>query len=126
MIREEFMGGVVYTQSNIDAIYADHEARLKEVNRVKEDFRKVALDLDTEASELRAQLKEKDEEIKWLREENKYFTAELEALQQPKSCEGCKYGKYGADSRGIEVECTLIWHCSRGNGFPDRYEAKDQ
>ena len=51
--------------------------------------------------------------------------AELEALQQPKSCDGCKYGKYGADSRGIEVECTLIWHCARGNGFPDRYEPKD-
>ena len=49
---------------------------------------------------------------------------ELEALQQPKSCDGCKYGKFGADSRGIEVECTLIWHCARGNGFPDRYELK--
>ena len=50
--------------------------------------------------------------------------AELEALQS-RSCEGCKYGKFGADSRGIEVECTLIWHCARGNGFPDRYELKD-
>ena len=49
--------------------------------------------------------------------------AELEALQQ-RSCEGCKHGKYGADSRGIEVGCTLIWHCARGNGFPDRYEPK--
>ena len=52
--------------------------------------------------------------------------AELVALQQHKSCEGCKHGKYGADSRGIEVECTLIWHCARGNGFPDRYEPKEQ
>ena len=51
---------------------------------------------------------------------------ELEALQAPKSCEGCKYGKFGADSRGIEVECTLIWHCARGNGFPDRYEPKEK
>ena len=50
---------------------------------------------------------------------------ELEALQS-RSCEGCKYGKFGADSRGIEVECTLIWHCARGNGFPDRYEPKEQ
>ena len=50
---------------------------------------------------------------------------ELEALQQ-RSCKGCKYGKFGADSRGIEVECTLIWHCARGNGFPDRYEPKEQ
>lgn len=49
--------------------------------------------------------------------------AELEALQS-RSCEGCKYGKFSADSRGIEVECTLIWHCARGNGFPDRYEPK--
>ena len=51
--------------------------------------------------------------------------AELEALQS-RSCDGCKYGKYGADSRGIEVECTLIWHCARGNGFPDRYEPKEK
>ena len=51
--------------------------------------------------------------------------AELEALQS-KSCNGCKYGKFGVDSRGIEVECTLIWHCARGNGFPDRYEPKEK
>ena len=50
--------------------------------------------------------------------------SELEALKS-RSCDGCKYGKYGADSRGIEVECTLIWHCARGNGFSDRY-AKEQ
>ena len=60
-----------------------------------------------------------------LYESLKAVEAELEALQQ-RSCEGCKYGKYGADSRGIEVECTLIWHCARGNGFPDRYEPKEQ
>ena len=52
--------------------------------------------------------------------------AELEVLQQPKSCDGCKYGKFGADSRGIEVECTLIWHCARGNIYADRYEPKEQ
>ena len=51
--------------------------------------------------------------------------AELEEAMKPKSCDGCKYGKFGADSRGIEVECTLIWHCARGNGFPDRYEPKE-
>ena len=59
-----------------------------------------------------------------LYESLKAVEAELEALQY-RSCEGCKHGKYGADSRGIEVECTLIWHCARGNGFPDRYEPKD-
>lgn len=32
MTLEEFMGGIVYTQSNIDTIYADHEAQLKESN----------------------------------------------------------------------------------------------
>ena len=51
---------------------------------------------------------------------------ELEEAMKPNSCEGCKHGKYGADSRGIEVECTLIWHCARGNGFPDRYEPKEK
>lgn len=55
----------------------------------------------------------------------KYVVPELEALQQ-RSCEGCKYGKFGADSRGIEVECTLIWQCARGNIYADRYEAKEQ
>lgn len=52
--------------------------------------------------------------------------AELEALQQPKSCDGCKYGKYGADDRGIEVECILVWKCARGNYFADKYEPKEQ
>ena len=56
------------------------------------------------------------------REQIKEAIAELEELMKPKSCDGCKYGKFGADSRGIEVECTLIWHCARGNGCPDRYE----
>ena len=50
---------------------------------------------------------------------------ELEALRT-KSCDGCKYGIFGADSRGIEVECTLLWHCARVNDCPDRYEAKEQ
>lgn len=54
-----------------------------------------------------------------------YVQLELEEAMKPKSCEGCKYGKFGADSRGIEVECTLIWHCARGNGFPDRYKPKE-
>ena len=49
----------------------------------------------------------------------------FEEAIKPKSCDGCKYGKFGADSRGIEVECTLIWHCARGNGYPDRYEPKE-
>ena len=51
----------------VNIIFNDHEAQLKEVNRVKEDFRKVALDLDAEASELREQLKAKDEEIERLK-----------------------------------------------------------
>ena len=117
----------------IDQIYNDHEAQLKLASDVystdkmhmyqelkakdkitqdiKEayELKSIAYDLLLEAIKL------KDEEIE-----------RLKALQQHKSCEGCKYGKYGADSRGIEVECTLIWHCARGNGFPDRYEAKEQ
>lgn len=57
------------------------------------------------------------------REQIQEAISELEALRT-KSCNGCRHGKFGADSRGIEAECTLIWHCVRGNGFPDRYEPK--
>lgn len=49
--------------------------------------------------------------------------AELEALQN-RSCEGCKFGKFGVDSLGIEVECLLIWKCSRG--YKDNFEIKDK
>ena len=52
---------------------------------------------------------------------------ELEALQHHKNnCDGCKYGKFGVDDRGIEVECTLVWKCARGNYFADKYEPKDK
>ena len=40
--------------------------------------------------ELKEHLSDKDDQIKWLREELKYNEAELEALQQPKSCAKCK------------------------------------
>lgn len=36
--------------------------------------------------ELKEHLSDKDDQIKWLREELKYHKAELKALQQPKSC----------------------------------------
>ena len=61
-----FRGNISIRSKLIDQIFNDHEAQLKEVNRVKEDFRKVALDLDAEASELRTQLKAKDIAIELL------------------------------------------------------------
>lgn len=39
-----------------------------------------------------------------------------------KNCEGCKFGKFGIDSLGVEVECSLVWDCSRGR--KDNWEPK--
>ena len=49
--------------------------------------------IDQIFDEHEAQLKAKDKKIERLREELKYHEAELEALQQPKNCDGCWYGK---------------------------------
>lgn len=53
--------------------------------------------------------------------------AELEALaknhnSKVKNCEGCKFGKFGIDSLGVEAECSLLWDCSRGR--KDKWETK--
>ena len=68
--------------------------------------------------ELKEHLSDKDDQIKWLREELKYHEAELEALQS-RSCATCKYDgtfRYmGKDSR-----CT---RCC--NFFSNRYVPKD-
>ena len=48
--------------------------------------------------------------------------AELEAMKQ-RTCNGCKYGRFGIDSFGLEIECLLAYKCSRGQD--DRYEPKD-
>lgn len=52
--------------------------------------------------------------------------AELESLNsndnKVKTCEGCKFGKFGIDSLGVEVECSLVWDCSRGR--KDEWEPK--
>ena len=39
------------------------------------------------------------------------------------TCEGCKYGKFGVDSIGIEVECMINRDCTRGR--KDRWESKE-
>lgn len=85
------------------------------------------------------------ENIKWLedvfvtrKEENNFEVnilikdafreaiAELESLNsndnKVKTCEGCKFGKFGIDSLGVEVECSLLWDCSRGR--KDEWEPK--
>ena len=41
--------------------------------------------------ELKEHLSDKDDQIKWLREELKYHEAELEALQQSKQCNTCSF-----------------------------------
>ena len=46
---------------------------------------------------------------------------ENEALQN-KNCKGCKYGKYGIDSTGVEIECIVNWNCTRGK--IDMWESK--
>jgi hypothetical protein len=49
--------------------------------------------------------------------------SELEEAMKPKTCEGCRYGAFGVDSFGLEVECTIAYRCSRGND--DMFKPKD-
>ena len=49
--------------------------------------------------------------------------AELEEAMKPKTCDGCRYGAFGANGLGFEVECRIGYNCSRGR--EDRYEPKD-
>ena len=42
---------------------------------------------------------------------------------KPKTCEGCRYGAFGVDSFGLEIECTLAYKCSRGKD--DMFKPKD-
>lgn len=69
--------------------------------------------------------KEDDEYIsgnKYIEELNEAIK-ELEELNN-RSCEGCKFGKFGVNSIGVEVECSLNWNCSRGHS--DKFEAKEE
>ena len=63
MTREEFMGGIVYTQSNIDTIYADHEEQLKakdeeievlhsHLKTIDEDYSALASDFESAVMEI--------------------------------------------------------------------------
>ena len=45
-----------------------------------------------------------------------------EAMKQ-RTCEGCRYGAFGVDSFGMEIECTLAYRCSRGQD--DMFKPKD-
>lgn len=45
-----------------------------------------------------------------------------EAMKQ-RTCEGCRYGAFGVDSFGLEIECTLAYRCSRGQD--DMFKPKD-
>ena len=56
----------------------------------------------------------------------KSLEAELEALQQPKSCEGCKYDftpNFILNNVGDKID--ICYMCSRLERL-DRYEAKEQ
>ena len=59
-----------------------------------------------------AEIKAKEERIK-----------ELEEAMKPKTCDGCRYGAFGVDSFGLEIECTLAYRCSRGQD--DMFKQKD-
>lgn len=48
--------------------------------------------------------------------------SELEEAMKPKTCEGCRYGAFGVNGLGFEVECRVGYNCSRGR--EDRYEPK--
>ena len=48
---------------------------------------------------------------------------ELEEAIKPKTCDGCRYGAFGVDSFGLEIECTLAYRCSRGQD--DMFKPKD-
>ena len=51
--------------------------------------------------------------------------AELEALQAPKSCDGCRYEENENTITTVDFGFSIppCFHCSREN--PDRYEPKD-
>lgn len=62
--------------------------------------------------ELKEHLSDKDDQIKWLREELKYHKAELEALQQPKSCYDCKHwfpnkASYPCNQCSMAINCLF-------------------
>ena len=61
------------------------------------------------------QLQDKDDEIELLK-------CRIEELLKPKTCNGCRYGAFGVNGLGFEVECSIGYNCSRGR--EDRYEAK--
>ena len=48
---------------------------------------------------------------------------ELEEAMKTKTCDGCRYGAFGVNGLGFEVECRIGYNCSRGR--EDRYEPKD-
>jgi hypothetical protein len=51
---------------------------------------------------------------------------ELEALQEPKTCDGCKHNRFGSGSDGIAVDCMVVGYgCKRGL-WKDYYEPKDK
>ena len=45
-----------------------------------------------------------------------------EAMKQ-RTCEGCRYGAFGVNGLGFEVECRIGYNCSRGR--ENKYEPKD-
>ena len=46
-----------------------------------------------------------------------------EAMEQ-RTCEECRYGAFGVNGLGFEVECRIGYNCSRGR--EDRYEPKEK
>ena len=73
-------------------------------------------------AELEEHLSDKDGQIKWLREELKYHKAELEALQQPKRCDGCWYVKITINS----VICGKNGTFKEADDYCKYYNPKEQ
>ena len=72
--------------------------------------------IDKIFDEFGEKLQDKDDEIELLK-------CRIEEAMKPKTCEGCRYGAFGVDSFGLEIECTIAYKCSRGQD--DMFKPKD-
>lgn len=114
----------------------------------KREFEDFKLNTQLCIASLESRIKQRDEEIRKLnirldnlipsisvpKEELKYHEAELEALQQPKSCDGCKYYKKDntTDCNGFTQDEECLRFIDEIHRIPcddfccNRYEAKEQ
>lgn len=54
------------------------------------------------------------------------FEQRIKELEAPKTCDGCKFNRFGNDSLGVAVECTgSNSNCAR-QWYKDYYEPKEK